>query len=416
MASNALLVLAIIFRADRSMGHMGVIYKLHGQRFGRLTVTGKTANPPKPKKVFWDCVCDCGGSRVVMSSELVSGKVTNCGCENFNALAQDLTGKVFGKLTVKGLQAKSDGTRSGRKWLCSCTCGKERTVSTGHLNSGLIEGCHLCGKAMRQARSAETKLQKAHAQDGKTFGLYTVIRPERHPTTGKLVRLCRHRSGSLHHMSLEYLKVCSGELPRNPKQSRTRRHTRRKKLADKLRKLRNSERGKVYNNLTIARIFRRGKDYWAVCDCECGTTGYKVLLRSLKTENTKGCGCLQHIVPDHLRGENHPWYDHELTDEDRELGRHFPGQDAFRSSIFQRDDYTCQACGVRGGRLAGHHIRPWKYFEADRFKTWNLVTLCKSCHQEFHATFGLRDPEIWRYLGSWVRNKRKETGFVKSES
>jgi HNH endonuclease len=54
---------------------------------------------------------------------------------------ENLTGKTFGKYKVIK-QAKSKGWK--RRWLCMCSCGKTRTISTEHLNSGKRTGCNAC--------------------------------------------------------------------------------------------------------------------------------------------------------------------------------------------------------------------------------------------------------------------------------
>ena len=56
----------------------------------------------------------------------------------------------------------------------------------------------------------------------------------------------------------------------------------------------------------------------------------------------------------------------------------------WRETIFQRDDYTCQICGERGGYLHAHHIRSFAEFEDLRFDISNGVTLCSQCHSEVH--------------------------------
>lgn len=49
----------------------------------------------------------------------------------------DLTGKIFGKLTVIKYIGKS-------KWLCICTCGNTTNTYTADLNSGNSKGCRQC--------------------------------------------------------------------------------------------------------------------------------------------------------------------------------------------------------------------------------------------------------------------------------
>lgn len=53
----------------------------------------------------------------------------------------------------------------------------------------------------------------------------------------------------------------------------------------------------------------------------------------------------------------------------------------WRESVFVRDDYTCQFCGVRGTYLEADHIKPFAYFEEERFSVENGRTLCKPCHK-----------------------------------
>ena len=87
------------------------------------------------------------------------------------------------------------------------------------------------------------------------------------------------------------------------------------------------------------------------------------------------------------RGETHPHWNPNLTDEEREHSRnrsHMPENDLWRKAVLNRDDYTCQFCNVRGGTLEAHHIDSWKEHKSDRFNVDNGVTLCKTCHKAYH--------------------------------
>jgi hypothetical protein len=57
---------------------------------------------------------------------------------------------------------------------------------------------------------------------------------------------------------------------------------------------------------------------------------------------------------------------------------------AWRDTIFSRDNYTCQVCGERGGKLNAHHIEPWFSSPSQRFSLDNGITLCESCHRDMH--------------------------------
>lgn len=62
------------------------------------------------------------------------------------------------------------------------------------------------------------------------------------------------------------------------------------------------------------------------------------------------------------------------------LARYSPETEIWRKAVFERDDYTCQMCGVRGSYLEADHIKPWAYYPELRFELTNGRTLCKGCH------------------------------------
>jgi len=54
----------------------------------------------------------------------------------------------------------------------------------------------------------------------------------------------------------------------------------------------------------------------------------------------------------------------------------------WRTEVFERDNYTCQNCMVRGGRLQAHHIKPYKEHQELRHDLSNGKTLCVDCHKK----------------------------------
>lgn len=51
-----------------------------------------------------------------------------------------------------------------------------------------------------------------------------------------------------------------------------------------------------------------------------------------------------------------------------------------RHQIFERDNYTCQYCGKRGGKLEVDHVCPISKGGTNEFS--NLVTACRRCNRQ----------------------------------
>jgi hypothetical protein len=54
---------------------------------------------------------------------------------------------------------------------------------------------------------------------------------------------------------------------------------------------------------------------------------------------------------------------------------------ALRKECFNRDNYTCQICNIRGGNLEMDHIKEWCNYPELRYEISNMRTLCKDCHK-----------------------------------
>jgi len=53
----------------------------------------------------------------------------------------------------------------------------------------------------------------------------------------------------------------------------------------------------------------------------------------------------------------------------------------WRKAVFERDNYTCQDCGLRGVYLEPHHIKSWAKYPDLRYDVDNGTTVCLECHK-----------------------------------
>ena len=201
--------------------------------------------------------------------------------------------------------------------------------------------------------------------------------------------------------------------------------------------------GDVYGKLTVKgysyTIQQKGQSrtYWE-CECECGNTTF-VTADSLKTGGVRSCGCLKvefgkgklqeyrvdppktgkykpcdncgkeiYLIKSRLGkfknnycsprcrsahkatilvGENHHSY---RKDRDALTDKRRCSENAhWRLAVLKRDNYLCQCCYVYG-KTNVHHLKSFARFPELRFDVDNGVTMCQSCHKEFHRMYGTK--------------------------
>jgi hypothetical protein len=270
---------------------------------------------------------------------------------------KDIKGKRFGRLLVlRYLYLK----RGKAYWLCLCDCGNKTVVDGGNLKSGGTKSCG-CLKIDRVRERSRAKLE------GQRFGRLTVIKFS-HIRNHKTYWKCKCDCGNITTVTADklkggYTKSCGCSHRSELKNQR-------------------------FGRLTAIKFSHREnrRTYWK-CKCDCGNV-ITVDACSLKSGCTKSCGCLQKETMSKRVGKASPNWKGGTTSESQ-LIRSSTEYKNWRDKIFEKDNYTCQMCGERGGKLQAHHKFPFSKFPRLRFAISNGVTLCEDCHnkikwQEIH--------------------------------
>ncbi len=132
--------------AQKNLGAIGAAFTkartdlkpiLVGDRHGTLLVTNPQARPSSDGSWMVELKCDCGHVLEAYSHWVRKSAITTCRrreCpyraerKRHGALAEDMTGKTLGFLTVVGPGPYAIMKGSGRsimRWLCRCLCGRE---------------------------------------------------------------------------------------------------------------------------------------------------------------------------------------------------------------------------------------------------------------------------------------------------
>lgn len=127
-----------------------------GERYGRLIVIERAPNISS-NRVAWKCKCDCGNEIIVAGNSLQSGNTQSCGCLNTETRRklglnnkQDLSGQVFGRLTViedTGKRKKKGEKGSSIIYKCKCECGNIVEIESNNLRSGNTMSCGCIGRS-----------------------------------------------------------------------------------------------------------------------------------------------------------------------------------------------------------------------------------------------------------------------------
>lgn len=226
----------------------------------------------------WVCQCSCGNIRVCDAGRLNSKSITHCGCKTKELIStarkkifNDLTGKIFGELTV--IKHIDNPKNTGALFECLCSCGNIRIVKGGDLSSGSVKKCKDCVKKQQRKSKGSSK-----NLIGQKFGTLTVLKETSYRTSGGDVKWeCKCDCGEITYIPTNSLTsgnstTCGASIHKAKDWT-----------------------GHRFGKLTALEIINKqdnaGHFYWK-CQCDCGNI-IQTTTHSLVTGRSQSCGCVK---------------------------------------------------------------------------------------------------------------------------
>lgn len=110
---------------------------ISGAVYGKLTVIKKLEKKHNSSYLY-EVLCECGN--IVEKTPNQLGDMKSCGCQQYNKAPKDITGKHLNSLTA----LRSTGVKSNNGdfiWEFICDCGETCTTTIGSFNSGKTTSC-----------------------------------------------------------------------------------------------------------------------------------------------------------------------------------------------------------------------------------------------------------------------------------
>lgn len=315
-------------------------------------------------------------------------------------LIKETTNK-FAKRFYETLESRGYKLRNGARYVnavekvpITCPNGHERDMAPYSLNKG--HNCKVCSDSEINAKEKDNfkkRFVRFINNEGYSLGLENDYINSQKPATIKHDK-CGYeykvRPSAFISHGIRCGK-CAGKIKRSTED-----------VKKDIERLSNGEYELIseYNGGDEKIIIRHNSDV-------CGNYEWSVLPRSFLRNGSRCLSCYRLKN----RGEAHPTYNHEITDEERIKGRFLYSTELkrWRTKVFERDDYTCQSCSVRGGvTLHAHHLNGYHWDVRGRFNIVNGVTLCEECHEDFHRVYKKRN-NTKEQFEEYINNKYQHT-------
>ena len=159
---------------------------------------------------------------------------------------------------------------------------------------------------------------------------------------------------------------------------------------------------------------KSNKKVWLKCPLGKHDDYYQALNNAYQY-NYRCPECYKDMLSLKMRGSNNHFWKGGINGENDTL-RHRREYKEWRIAVYERDDYTCQCCGQKGGKLNAHHINPFSEYPDLRYNVDNGITLCTNCHDStvegsFHNANGTHNTTA-EQLRNYILNKSNKDIYI----
>ena len=117
--------------------------------------------------------------------------------------------------------------------------------------------------------------------------------------------------------------------------------------------------------------------------CNCGDPAKITFACFKRGSRCRKCGIKKRTGP------NSKKWNHNLTKEEREIGRNYPEYREWRKKVYRKNYWNCVCCKKKNGvKICAHHIESYDLNEELRLVVSNGVVFCEECHDFFHDLYG----------------------------
>ena len=173
---------------------VGKAEDLKGKVFGKLIVLYRTLPTAKNREAYWKCQCECGNFYTVPASRLKNGRTQSCGCYRAQMTSANKTIDITGKRFGYLVAIKPTDKLSGTSkiWECQCDCGNICYVASNALRSKRTQSC---GCLQKERTSKANFIDITNKKFGKLTALYPIDKGE---CNGSISWFCKCDCGNTH--------------------------------------------------------------------------------------------------------------------------------------------------------------------------------------------------------------------------